>query len=122
MRKLLIALAPVAALVAVPATVQAENPYLPGPADGPMTGAIVGPEGNTEGTVVVDIPPPVRTYVIEQDVPSVVVEQEVVVGEPLPQEVTLYPVEGYQTYAYTVVNHRHVIIDPRTRTVIAFAD
>lgn len=50
--------------------------------------------------------------------PNVVVEERVVVGEPLPPRVTLYPVPRYERYRYAVVNNERVIVDPRTRRVI----
>lgn len=74
----------------------------------------------TGSTVVV--PGEVRTYVMEQSVPSVVYEGEVVVGAPLPETVEVRTVDGYDDYGYTVVNERRVLIDPRTRTVIQVLD
>jgi hypothetical protein len=50
--------------------------------------------------------------------PNVVVEEHVVVGEPLPPRVTLYAVPRYERYRYAVVNDERVIVDPRTRRVI----
>jgi hypothetical protein len=70
----------------------------------------------TESTVV--IPGEVRTYVMEQQVPSVAYEGEVVVGEPIPDTVEIHTVDGHADYAYTVVNERRVIVNPQTRTVV----
>jgi hypothetical protein len=53
---------------------------------------------------------------------SVVVEERVVVGEPLPPAVVLRPVPNYTEYRYAVVNDRRVIVDPRTRRVIKIID
>jgi len=36
----------------------------------------------------------------------------------LPEAVQVRPVQGYDSYGYTVVNDRRVIVDPQTRTVI----
>ncbi|MCV9997520.1 DUF1236 domain-containing protein [Pararhizobium sp. YC-54] len=69
-------------------------------------------------TTVVELPGEVRTYVLEQQVPSVVYEGEIVVGQPLPDTVELHVVKGYDDYAYTVVNERRVIVNPQTRAVI----
>ncbi|MDX3928736.1 MAG: DUF1236 domain-containing protein [Shinella sp.] len=77
---------------------------------------IVEDPGITGSTTV--LPGEVRTYVLEQSVPSVRYEQEVLVGEPLPEAVEVYPVEGHDDYAYTIVNERRVIVNPQTRTVI----
>lgn len=70
----------------------------------------------TESTVVV--PGEVRTYVMEQDVPSVAYEGDVLIGRVIPDTVEVRTVDGYDDYAYTVVNERRVIVDPRTRTVV----
>ncbi|CAN7556599.1 DUF1236 domain-containing protein [Rhizobium sp. LjRoot30] len=70
----------------------------------------------TNSTVV--LPGEVRTYVMEQQVPSVVYEGDVVVGSPLPDTVEIHAVDGYGDYAYSVVNERRVIVNPQTRMVI----
>lgn len=70
-----------------------------------------------QSTTVV-VPGEVRTYVLEQQVPSVVYEGDVVVGEPIPDAVELHPVQGHGDYAYVVVNNRRVIVNPQTRSVI----
>ncbi len=61
-------------------------------------------------------------YVVREHRPSVAVKERVVVGEPLPQAVELYPVPadvGVKTeYRYSVVNNRTVLVDPRTRRVV----
>ena len=49
---------------------------------------------------------------------SVVVREEVVVGQPLPETVVLTPVPSHQDYSYAVVNNRRVVVEPRTRQVI----
>jgi len=53
---------------------------------------------------------------------SVVVQERVVVGEPLPPAVVLHPVPNYTEYRYAVVNERRVIVDPRTRRVVKIID
>ena len=70
----------------------------------------------TQSTVV--IPGEVRTYVMEQQVPSVVYEGDVVVGSVLPDTVEVHTIDGHADYAYTVVNERRVIVNPETRTVV----
>jgi hypothetical protein len=52
----------------------------------------------------------------------VVVEDPVVVGKPLPSTVELVPVPDNPSYAYTVVNNRHVIVEPRTHRVVQIID
>ena len=73
------------------------------------------------GTTVV-MPGEVRTYVMEQQVPSVTYQGDVVVGTTLPDTVEVRTVDGYNDYAYTVVNERRVIVNPQTRSVIQVLD
>lgn len=81
----------------------AEDGAVTGAAGGAVTGAIVGgPVGAAVGGAVglvagaiVDPPPQkVVTYVQQQPAPqSVVVQQPIVVGKPIPQDVILVPVQ-----------------------------
>jgi hypothetical protein len=48
--------------------------------------------------------------------------QPVVVGQALPENVTVYPVPQYQQYDYTIINNHRVIIDPRTRRIVRVVD
>lgn len=84
-------------------------------AQGTVGGAVVG---GTVGVAIEAPPPPVVTYVEREDVPSVTVRERVVVGERLPDTVVLHPVPKYERYSYAVVNHRRVIVEPRSRKVI----
>jgi Protein of unknown function (DUF1236) len=79
---------------------------------GPI-GAIVG------GTVgaAVEIPNAVITS-IPRGERSVVVQERVVVGDPLPPSVELRVVPNHREYSYAVVNDQRVIVEPRTRKVI----
>lgn len=70
----------------------------------------------TNSTVV--LPGEVRTYVMQQSVPSVSYQGDIAVGTALPDTVEVHTVDGYNDYAYTVVNERGVIVNPQTRTVI----
>lgn len=108
-------------------TAFAQEGTVSGAAGGAATGAVIGgPVGAVVGGVagaavgtLLDPPPPeVRTVVIEQTTPSVVYEQPIVVGQPLPTTVVLHPVPGYETYYYTVVNNERVIVDPQSRVVM----
>ncbi|KKX33629.1 DUF1236 domain-containing protein [Rhizobium sp. LC145] len=100
---------------------------------GAATGAIVGgPVGAGIGAVVGGVaggaidPPPreVVTYVEEAPMPAqpIVVEQEIVVGKPVPETVVLTPVPQNPDYAYTVVNERRIIVEPKSRTVVQVLD
>ncbi|MCJ8520738.1 hypothetical protein ABID21_003958 [Pseudorhizobium tarimense] len=129
--KKLVLIAAAAGLAATGAI--AQEGTVSGAAGGAVTGAIVGgPIGAAVGGIVgaaagtaID-PPPERvvTYVRQQPVPAqpVMVQQEVVVGQPLPQTVVLTPVPETPAYAYAYVNERRVIVDPQTYTVVQVLD
>jgi hypothetical protein len=70
----------------------------------------------------VEVPDAVTLSLQGQQVPSVTVPEQVVVGKPLPPTVQLWPVPRYDQYDYAVVNDRRVIVDPGTRRVIKIID
>ncbi|MDE1936182.1 DUF1236 domain-containing protein [Bradyrhizobium sp.] len=104
----------------------AQSTTAAGAVNGARTGgAVAGPVGEIVGGTVgaalgaaVEIPNAVITSVEGVRAPSVVVEEPVVIGEPLPATVEVRPVPGYVDYRYAVVNNRRVIVEPRTRRVI----
>jgi hypothetical protein len=107
----------------------AQSSTVNGAAGGAVTGAIVGgPVGAAVGGVTGAIvgaaidPPPqkVVTYVQQSPAPStrVVIEEKVVVGQPLPQTVVVTPVPENPNYAYAIVNDERVIVEPSSRKVI----
>ncbi len=114
------------ALALAPSLAFAQASTTTGVVGGAATGAVVGgPVGAAVGAVVggtvgaaMEPPAEVRTYVYEQRVPSVAVEERVVVGEPLPQTVTVHRIPQHQTYGYAVVNEKRVVVEPQTRKVI----
>ena len=86
---------------------------------GPVGAAVGGIVGAAAGTVIDPPPERVVTYVRQQPVQqSVVVQERVVVGQPIPQQVVLTPVPESPTYSYAIVNQQRVIVDPRTHTVV----
>jgi len=90
-------------------------------AGGEIGGPVGAMVGGTVGAAVgagLEIPNAVITSVEGVNEPSVVVQERVVIGEPLPPTVELRPVPRYTEYRYAVVNDRRVIVDPRTRRVI----
>jgi Protein of unknown function (DUF1236) len=89
-----------------------------GAAVGAAVGGTVGAAGDVVHGVLAPPPAPVVTYVEREDVPSVTVQRDVVVGEPLPRSVEVHVIPRHRRYAYAIVNHERVIVDPRTRTVI----
>ncbi|MGU3493319.1 DUF1236 domain-containing protein [Xanthobacteraceae bacterium A53D] len=89
-----------------------------GAAVGGPVGAVVGGVAGATMGAAAEPPPEVRSYVIQERQPSVRVEREVVVGQPLPADVRVYTIPNTTAYEYTVVNDRRVIVEPRTRKVI----
>lgn len=87
-----------------------------GGAAGAAVGSALSPEESTR----------MREYVVTQRRPSVRVTEEVVVGEPLPPRVRVYSVPrsvGLQnSYSYSVVNDRTVVVDPQTREIVEVID
>jgi Protein of unknown function (DUF1236) len=87
---------------------------------GPVGGIVGGTVGAAVGAAV-EIPNAVITA-IPRGERSVVVQERVVVGEPLPPSVELRMVPNHTEYRYAVVNDRRVIVEPRTRKVIRVID
>ncbi len=119
----------VVAAVLAAGTAFAQNSTVTGAAGGAVTGAVVGgPIGAAVGGVVGAIagtaidPPPERvvTYVRQAPAPveRVVVQERVVVGEPLPQTVVVQQIPEDPKYGYAVVNQQRVIVEPSSRRVV----
>jgi Protein of unknown function (DUF1236) len=111
-------LAGTAALVLMmPSIASAQTPV----EDGVRAGAAAaGPVGAIVGGAVgaaVQIPASVLGFVETAPGPSVVVEERIVVGEPLPRAVTARPIPRSE-YRFAIVNGQRVIIDPRTRRIV----
>jgi Protein of unknown function (DUF1236) len=104
----------------------AQSTTATGAVNGARTGgAVAGPVGEIVGGTVgaavgaaVEIPNAVITSVEGVRAPSVVIEEPIVVGEPLPAAVEVRPVPGYTDYRYAMVNNQRLIVDSRTRRVI----
>lgn len=126
MRKTFLMGSVIAGLTLAPAAAFAQASTATGAVGGAAVGAVVGgPVGAVVGGAVGagigaagEPSPEVRTYVMKERRPSVRVQQEVVVGQPLPSNVTLYDIPQTDEYEYTVVNDRRVIVEPRTRKVV----
>ncbi|WEX74234.1 DUF1236 domain-containing protein [Sinorhizobium numidicum] len=76
----------------------------------------IGSSAIAQTTVV--LPGEVRTYVLEQNTPSVTYEGEIVVGSPLPEVVEVHPIPDQPDFAYAIVNNKRVIVNPKTHTVV----
>ncbi|MCB8823253.1 DUF1236 domain-containing protein [Microvirga rosea] len=123
------------ALLALPLaacqTDQAAGP-MTGAAGGAVAGAVVGGPvgaavGGVAGAAVGGVLSPdestrVQTFIVAQRRPSIRMTEEVVVGQPLPARVRLFPIPnsvGLQSrYSYTIVNDQRVLVDPQTREVV----
>ncbi|MCA1491342.1 DUF1236 domain-containing protein [Sinorhizobium alkalisoli] len=79
--------------------------------------ALLLPASVVAQTTVV-LPDPVRTYVLEQQTPSVTIEGEIVAGQPLPETVEIHTIPDQPDYAYAIVNDQRVIVKPADRTVV----
>ena len=116
----------VSGMVIAPTLALAQASTATGAVGGAAAGAVVGGPvgavvGGTVGAAVgaaAEPPPEVRTYVMKEEIPSVAVQEEVVVGRELPSTVEIRRVPTHQEYAYAVVNHRRVIVDPGTRKIV----
>ncbi len=94
---------------------------------GPIGAAVGGIAGAAAGGILTaEESTRVRTYVGAQRRPSIRMSEEVVVGQPLPSRVRVYPVPatvGLQNqYSYTIVNDRTVLVDPQTREIVEIVD
>ncbi|WP_085034064.1 DUF1236 domain-containing protein [Ensifer aridi] len=87
---------------------------------GPVGAAVGGAVGLAAGAVIAPPPQQVITYVRQQPVPTdtVAIQQPIAVGRPLPREIVLTPIPENPAYAYAVVNHQRLIVDPKTYTVV----
>lgn len=115
-----------AATAMAPAAAFAQGSTMGGAVGGAAVGAVVGgPVGAVVGAGVggaigaaAEPPPGVVTYVQRERIPSVAVQERIVVGEPLPATVELRTIPEHKEYRFAVVNNQRVIVEPRTRKVI----
>ena len=112
------ALAPAAAFAQASTAGGAVGGAVIGGAVGGPVGAVVGAGVGATVGLAAEPPTEVVTYVQRETVPSVAVQEQIVVGEPLPGTVVLHPVPEYNQYSYAVVNNQRVIVEPKSRKVI----
>ena len=93
-----------------------------GPVGAVVGGAVGAAAGTVGGILGVGDRPRFHTYVESEHVRSYDYDQPVVAGAILPDSYTYYDVpQDYHVapgYRYTVVNHRTVLVDPRTHRVV----
>ncbi len=124
--KLRFALTLLAATAMAPAVAFAQGSTVGGAVGGAAVGGVVGgPVGAVVGAGVggavgmaAEPPAGVVTYVERERVPSVTVQERIVVGEPLPATVQLRTIPEHTEYRYAVVNNQRVIVEPKSRKVI----
>jgi hypothetical protein len=116
----------IAATALAPAALHAQGSTVGGAVGGAAVGGVVGgPPGAAVGAVIggtigaiAEPPREVVTFVERDRSPSVVVEERVIVGEPLPPAVELRAIPEHTEYRFAVVNNQRVIVEPRSRRVI----
>ena len=119
-------LATVAALALAPSIAIAQGSTVGGAVGGAAVGAVVGgPVGAVVGAGVggavgnaAEPPREVVTYVEQDNSPSVAVQDEIVVGRPVPTTVELRPVPQHTEFRYAYVNNSRVIVDSRSGKVV----
>jgi hypothetical protein len=117
------ALAMIAVALAIPTVANAQDDNraaggVGGALGGAAVGTVVGgPVGAVVGAGVGAI---VGSSLPQQ--PSVVYDGPVVVGDPLPQTVVIYPVPQYPDYDYAVVNKHRVIVDRGSHRIVRVID
>jgi hypothetical protein len=122
----ILAFAVTAVVVLSPVAAFSQGSTVSGAVGGAAVGAVVGgPVGavvgaGVGGTVGAAAEPPagVVTYVERERVPSVAVQERVVVGEALPAAVELRVIPDHTEYRYAVVNQKRVIVDGRSRRIV----
>lgn len=126
MKKLTL-LAAAAALTLAPAAAFAQASTVGGATTGAVVGGVVGgPVGAVVGAGIgagvgsaVEPPREVVTYVQGESIPTdtVVVQEEIVVGKPVPRTVQLRPVPNHTQFRYAFVNKERVIVDQKGNVV-----
>lgn len=103
-----------------------EGAHAAGPVGGLVGGVVGGVTGGIAGLLGVDQEPRFREYVVHEHIHSYRYRGRVVVGDELPARgVRYYQVPrqyGVRAYRYTVVNHRTVLVDPRTHRIVQVID
>jgi hypothetical protein len=69
-------------------------------------------------TTVVTVPGEVRTYVLEQQTPSLTFEGDLAVGTALPDTVEVHTIPDQPEYSYVILNNKRVLVNPKTRAVV----
>jgi hypothetical protein len=84
-----------------------------------FSAALTFAPGLAGADTVVIVEPEVETWIMEQPGPVVTLEEEVEVGDVIPNTVEVIEVPEYDEYDYAVINGRRTVIDGMTGEVIA---
>jgi len=105
-----------------PAMSLAQSPAEEGYHEGYRAGGPVG--GVIGGTVgaAVEFPGDVLGFVTGHPRRYQRVDEDIVVGRPLPRTVTVYEIPRHGEYVYAYVNERRVLVDPRTRRIVRIVE
>jgi uncharacterized protein YraI len=98
-----------------PSTVYRERPATVGVASRAIVEETPRTVANVEGTVVP--PESVLTYVVDNPLDPAYIDDDVVVGDILPETVELESVPGHE-YSYAYVNRQPVLVEPETRRIV----
>jgi hypothetical protein len=91
-----------------------------GPVGAVVGGIVGGTAGAAAGSLTADDRVYVRQYVYGRQVEPVMMQQAVVVGEPVPAGVTVYSFDNnprLATYKYAYINRQYVLIDQNGRVM-----
>jgi hypothetical protein len=115
-------LAMIAVALAIPCAAYAEDDRAVGGVGGALGGAAVGTAvGGPVGAVVGAGIGAIVGSSLPQE-PSTVYDGPIVVGEPLPQSVVIYPLPQYPDYTYAVINNHRVIVERGSHRIVRVID
>jgi hypothetical protein len=109
-------------LVLCPAVSLAQSPAEQGYNEGYRAGGPIGGLVGGAAGAAIELPADVLGFVTGHPRPYQRVDEQIVIGEPLPSRVRVYVIPSYRRYAYAYVNDERVIVDPRTRRVVRIVE
>ena len=71
-----------------------------------------------QDTVIIEVPQPARDYVIAHPSDPIVIEGDVAVGTPIPEDIELVPIPDSPDYAYVYVDKQPIIVSRKDRKVV----
>ena len=117
-----LSLVAIAAALAIPSIAHAQDDRATGTVGTTVGGAAVGAVvGGPVGAVVGAGVGAIVGSSLPQE-PSTVYNGPIIVGEPLPQSVVIYPLPQYPDYSYAIINNRRVIVDRGSHRIARVID